>query len=306
MRLDEVTVIVRSAHERTTSLCAALARAEVDQVETIYERPFRSALIRGFELGIERALPWTLCLDADILLLCGGIVRMLEAVRAEPQALGCGGWMHDKYYGDFKVRGAHLYRTSLLQRALELARQTMPTQPRPETWVHEQMENRGAPWLLSAGAVGLHGHGQYYRDIFRTNAVRANKSASDHERLVRRARLGALYDRDFLVMLWGLQFGAKSAGPVSLDRDHWGSAFDDLRARYGIDEKSAPSRAEAAALRAALIALGRVPSRMLWWGGKRLARVQQRLYNGWPLVSSRPDLHRDAGRAQLKPDDRSS
>lgn len=277
MRLTDVTIVVRSAYERTETLASELAAGEADHVEVIHERPFRAALMRGFEIGLAHGRPWTLCLDADILLIPGALRRLRAVAEASPDALGCGGWTFDKFYGDLKVRGVHLYRTSLLSRALELVRSDPPEAPRPETRVHEQMATLGHPWDLLRGAIGLHGHAQYFRDIYRTNAVRTLKSSSDHSLLVRRARLGARYDADFRVMLWALESGtAVHADADLLDRDRWTQDFERLIARHGLEERMPPTRAERLALRAALAALASVPPAAVWWIATRLTRLRRR------------------------------
>jgi hypothetical protein len=272
----DVTIVVRSANERTEDLCATLARPQGSSLEVIHERPFHRALVRGFEIGLAARRAWTLCLDADILLFPDAVSRLKATATDAPDSSGCGGTMIDKFYGDLRVRGAHLYRTDLLSREIEIAREMGDAQ-RPETRVHDAMTSDGHPWLVSESAVGLHGYGQFYRDIFRTNAVRVMKSSVDDVQLRRRTQLWQRFDVDFRVMNEALQVGANDHRSYSLDRDHWQIHVEKLFQRMSIAEKGSPSAIENELVRRTVDLLGRVPPSALKRLLKRKLWAQRQL-----------------------------
>jgi len=82
---DHVHVIIRSAGERTMHLCKQLIIEQgvsADNLSVVNEAPFSAALKKSFELGMERGLKWTLCIDADVLLRPGAVETMLPFGRA--------------------------------------------------------------------------------------------------------------------------------------------------------------------------------------------------------------------------------
>jgi hypothetical protein len=240
---NDLLVVVRSAGERTEALCLDAIRAQTDaRTEITRERPFANALRRSVRLGIEASKRWTLCVDADVLLAPGSIARLTEHLAAEPEAFFACAYLMDKYYGLPMARGVHLYRTD----ALPEAEAAIPTEDaeRPETAMKEVLLGRGRKCVYVRGRVlGLHGFGQFYRDIFRTIATRAQKSRDQFPILMDRFTRGAVRDVDLRVALWGLVAG--SDGVYSLDAHHWDEAFHDLASASGLVEKQ-PVAARAA------------------------------------------------------------
>ena len=69
--IDGVTVVIRSVKERTEELCKKLILQQgipEENLFIIHERPFSRAMRVGYQLGIDRNLPWTLYIDADVFL----------------------------------------------------------------------------------------------------------------------------------------------------------------------------------------------------------------------------------------------
>src|SRR5438132_7244706 len=185
-KIKDVVVIVRSAHERTEALCRHLFCQQVpeDRVVVIHEKPFSAALARSFEIGLSFKLPWTLCVDADVL-IAPDTVRILleEMARHEEAVFGVHGMFLDKFYARPKGRGLHLYRTRHLEQAVKIVH-ACRNQIRPETAVKDMMTAKGRDWIECGLCCGLHDHEQYYVDIFRKTATRAQKSPSDYDALL--------------------------------------------------------------------------------------------------------------------------
>ncbi len=172
---DQVTVIVRHCGERTTDACAKLLQdlAPGNRVHRVSARPFRETLRQSLELGLAERRPWTLCIDADVLVL----PQMEDFLRAadrfpagffEAQAL-----VLDKLVPARRPAGNHLYRTELIARAL-------PKIPRgdsvrPEYEMIKAMSALGYRDHQSPLLVGLHDFEQAYEDIYLKAFLHAHK-----------------------------------------------------------------------------------------------------------------------------------
>lgn len=250
MSTSEVFVVLRSAGERTEAASSARAVAEVGvgSVGRVREVPFALALRRGFEMGVEAGARWTLCLDADVLLRPGAVTELVRAAEAVPaNAFGVTGVVADKLLGHVRVAGQHLYRTSLLARALGES-SFDPARRRPETVVKKAMARSGHPTIRTDVLMGLHDFEQSYADIFRKVFVHARK----HERFMPTAeriwrRLGP-DDPDYRVALVshaaaraiaaieGAMPGRQDEN-VRIDRSRFAENVDALLLPMGLAEK---------------------------------------------------------------------
>lgn len=233
---NELMIVVRAAGERTINACQAALRAVSSAPLAVTdERPFTAALRKSFILGIESGRTFALCVDADIIMAPRAIEQLVAYAHAHPRAFVVNGLFLDKYYGEPKARGVHLYRTSILEEALSLVPKADDVE-RPETTTKMALIDRGHEALVIDELVlGLHGWGQYYRDSFRTMASRGRKSSDEFAFLMRRFSRHAGYDADLRVALWGLVAGRE--GRYSLDANHWATRVDDLLQASGLREK---------------------------------------------------------------------
>ena len=173
----DVTAIVRSVGERTETACYNLLAEQVpaENIVIINEVPFSAAVAKTFQVGIERGLPWTLCIDADVLLRYGAVNDLLAiAAQADKNVFEIQSNILCKFFGGPRQAGNHIYRTSLLNKALDCIPKTEVI--RPETNTIKQMAARGFPRLeIKKLTIGLHDYEQYYVDIYRKAFVQAHK-----------------------------------------------------------------------------------------------------------------------------------
>ena len=235
----DVTAIVRSAGERTEQACRYLLSQQIpeDNIVTIKEVPFSKAVAKTFKVGLERGLPWTLCIDADVLVKQGAVSELLsEAEQLEENSLGLQGLILCKFFGGLRGAGNRLYRTSLLPQALDC----IPKEEtiRPETDTIRNMEAKGFSWKLVETAVGLHDYEQYYKDIYRKCFIQAHK----HNYLMKKLfePLWTRYaneDADYQVALWGLRTGQIFDGEVQINTQQFPEQINQLLAMKGWQEK---------------------------------------------------------------------
>ena len=237
--VSESTVIIRSSGERTLALCRHLIETQVpeENIIVITESPFSRAVKCTFELGMERDLPWTLAIDADVLVADGGIAQLLEiAGKVGDDIFEVQGEILDKLFGGPKPGGPHLFRTSFLNKAITL----MPIEGvsmRPEAFVMKQMASQGYPWKQADVVLGLHDYEQYFCDIYRKAFVHTRKHGHlvpYFEDLWRRL---AEKDADFHVALWGLRAGRIYNGDIELDVSCFSQEIQTLLQLRSLKEK---------------------------------------------------------------------
>ena len=240
--ISDVKVVVRSTGERTESLCRNLVLSQgvpPENVATVCERPFSLAMKTAFEIGLAGDLPWTFCVDADVLLRPGSIKKMLELAEQQSNHIcEIQGYVLCKYFGGPRTAGNHLYRTSLLDRVID----NIPIEGvdiRPEFHTLEAMKEQGNPWVTVPYLVGLHDFEQYHRDIFRKCFVQAHKHEYLSDLFVQFWREGANSDEDYRVALAGFARGIEHIGPVFIDAkaELFRAGFDALM----LEEKRLPN-----------------------------------------------------------------
>jgi hypothetical protein len=236
---DKVTVIIRSVGERTEQLCQELILAQgvdLDNVVTVRETPFSAAMRKSFETGLERGLPWTFCVDADLLLRPGSVEMMVQlAEQQKENVCEIQGYVLDKFFGGPRNGGVHLYRTGLLDRVIsQIPREGVDI--RPEFHTLKAMKAQGYPWVDVPYLIGLHDFEQYYGDIFRKCFVQAHKYQYLTELFLSIWRERATYDMDYRIALKGFAKGIEHFGGVFIDTSQtvYQQSFTELQ----IEEKN--------------------------------------------------------------------
>lgn len=217
---DKVIIVIRSVGERTEQLCRELILAQgiaPENVVVVHESPFSAAMRKSFQIGIGRGLPWTFCVDADILLRPGSISRMVELADEQAETVcEVQGFVLDKFFGGPREAGNHLYRTSLLPLVLA----SIPAEGvdiRPEYHSLKAMKAQGYPWASVQYLVGLHDFEQYFRDIFRKCFVHAHKHLQWAELFLSLWRERSSSDADYWTALQGFAAGVAHTGDVLID-----------------------------------------------------------------------------------------
>jgi hypothetical protein len=234
------TVLVRAAEERTADFCRKILDLQLAPALTqvVSLVPSAATLEACFALGRSAGKKWTICVDADILLFEGALSAAVDEAETLPdRSLGLGGLLHDRFYGGPKSRGFYIYRTEWLSLLLDAFASTR-SNLRPEADAKTILNARGHAWAGSSVVFGLHDFGQYYRDIFRKMATRAQRSPEDVEYLLHRALALRRYSSDFDVAIWGLRFGAQlGATDPKLTAGQWSDHVTTLLDSQGLTEK---------------------------------------------------------------------
>ena len=236
---ENVKVVIRSVGERTEQACIDAIRAQgigVEEVSVVRESPFVKALRSSFEIGLNAGRDWTFCVDADVILRPGSVAGLLTLAQAAPRnTFEVQGLMLDKFTIAIRAGGVHLYRTSLLEKALKLIPEA-GEEIRPETFVLHRMQQQGYPWTTRPYVVGVHDFGQYFEDIYRKCYVHANKHLLHIPELLPHWRSRATTDPDFQVAIEGLTHGLRESGAIRIDKEL--AVLKEGFASLGMDEKS--------------------------------------------------------------------
>jgi len=220
---SDVTVVIRAAGERTEALCKNLVLQQVpeEHVVVVHERPHNKMLRVSYELGLDGGLPWTLCVDADMLFSSNTIQRLLTmAMKLGKSAFGMEARLLDKFFGGDRPAGPHLYRTSML----DTARALIPSpgkSMRQESYVIRHMVARGHEYNLAEDVLSLHDHEQFYRDIYRKLFIQARRFRRVVPYLLSRAVLLLEDDLDFKIAAYGLCAGLSNQEVLVLDATAW-------------------------------------------------------------------------------------
>lgn len=236
---SNTTVIIRYSGERTFHLCREIVLQQVPQgnLEVISERPFSKAVQRTFEVGIECGRPWTLAVDADVLLKPNCIKELVAMAETHGEnVFVTQGLVLDKLTGNWRSGGPHLFRTSLLERALRYIPDERDTM-RPESATYGIMRVLGFSYVHQKVRYGLHDFEQFYSDILRKIFVRSYKIDALMHRVESAWNKLALYDLDYRVAQLATHTSERLNIPFSLDPQAYSDITREILMTNGIIEK---------------------------------------------------------------------
>lgn len=210
MKLD-CLIIIRASSERTTSISKILIEKQginENQIISISEVPFSKAVVRTFKEGINGNYKWTLGLDADILYRKDHLIRQVRFADTLPDNyFMVQGMVLDKIQMIKRSGGGHLYRTSLIPKALENF-EHISDLDRPEATLNHKMKSLGFPYYNWDKLLSLHDYEQYHVDLFRKGYAQAIKHYSTSIKLSKLWAQLMAKDDDYLMIYLGFIAGA--------------------------------------------------------------------------------------------------
>ena len=235
--VKDALIIIRSVEERTLAYCQFLLEKQgYKDVVTIQESPFSLAVRKSYELGSQSGKKWTLCIDADVLVKKGAIQELIQyAESLEENVFEVQGTFIDKFLAIRRTGALHLYRSSLLPKALEVIPPEGSTL-RPEGSTLKAMAALGYPFALTDILVGIHDFEQYYADIYRkcyTHAHKHSKFIADIESYWKAHQI----DKDYEVALLGCRAGKVYEQTVYIDKRFLAEEAEEVLLLKKIKEK---------------------------------------------------------------------
>ena len=234
---DQLVVVIRSAGERTESVCKELVLREVDesQVHVVRLVPFEAALKESYRIGIESGSKWLMTLDADVLLRENAITDFLsEAEAMSDKCFHTQGLIFDKFLGQYRSAGHRIYRSALLPKAIDLVPND-GVQIRPEHFTVNTMSLSGYPSVDSNTVFGIHDFEQYYSDVYRKCVVHGFKHGQEVISQVNKWKNSL--DVDFKVALSALADSISFFEKVSIDTRIFSKRWDLVSSELSISEK---------------------------------------------------------------------
>lgn len=238
--IKDATVIIRSVGERTEDACVELLKHVFpqDNVTILRATPFSEAVRQSFRLAIERGLPWLVCVDADVLVDVDQLPKLiLKALELEESVFQIQGLVLDKFVPIHRPAGNHVYRTSLLEKALQFIPEE-GVSLRPESDMLNEMSRQGHPWVQCDVVVGIHDFEQYYADIYRTCFLHGVKHLSWLPHLEPYWNLRAPEDFDFELAAVASLSGRIYKGTVYVDKAFSAKEFEHIMALKSFTEKA--------------------------------------------------------------------
>lgn len=216
---SNISIVVRECGERTADAAVGLLAelAGATNVHRVCARPFHATLRHSLELGLQLGREWTLCIDADVLVLPELTQFVVEARQLPGQTFGAQALIRDKLIPTDRPAGNHLYRTELIPTALPL----IPVRDslRPESDMIRKMTARGHRYHQSTRVVGLHDFEQAFADLYKKAFLHGHK----HDYLIPLFRpiweTLSRKDDDFRVALAALDHARRCGEHPEISRD---------------------------------------------------------------------------------------
>lgn len=236
----DVSIVVRSASERTADLCMASLKQALPNspVHRIEVAPFSAAVKEGWKVGLAQGTQWILCIDADVIVSPEGLRDLIScAERQDSSVFEVQGLILDKFIPVYRPAGNHLYRAALVERAMNLIPEE-GTSLRPESDMLKRMSDAGFPWVQCSSVVGLHDYGQLYNDIYRKCFLHARKHAHLLPLVESYWTEKGKTDADFKVALFASTMGRLYEDKVLVDKRFLSEEIERGLDFLGLAEKS--------------------------------------------------------------------
>ncbi|CAH0998964.1 hypothetical protein LEM8419_00259 [Neolewinella maritima] len=237
-----ILVVIRAVDERTLELCEKLVGLQVPakNIVTIKISPFSEAVRKTYQLGIQRDLPWTLAIDADVLVFPGAIKKMVDrASKYGAKLYSYQGLIKDKMLGSFRSAGPHLYNTDLLGLGVKALEETKDML-RPESRTYIELGKLGYQTIFDTLAFGVHDYAQTYEDYFRKAYFHAKKISNDTVtmKMLNYWQKNIDKDPDFKVMYQGWVHGRIDTSSTVVDSRFFKTITAQEFPKLGIQEKA--------------------------------------------------------------------
>lgn len=228
-------VIIRSAGERTENLCISLSEKH-GAVHVIKAVPFGESIRQTYLQAIKTGQKWTTVIDADVLLYPDTIAMAIAELDNQPQNVFClDGKTDDKIMMKDRRAGVHIYRTALLEKALQYIDNN---HIKPESNVRRKMEAQGFPTYTGKIVFGKHDYEQFYCDLWRKTVCQTQKLAKLIKDKPNKWKRLAKRDLDYEVIYRAHEYGKKNITEIVIDVRIDYDAKNQL-AKLGIKEKDA-------------------------------------------------------------------
>lgn len=217
--IDNCTVVIRSAGERTTNWCKSIVDTifSPENVILIDERPQPKAIKRTFEIALDKNEPWTMVLDADVLLRPEGVLKLLDRAESLPANFYYHyGMIYDKLSNGFRSAGHMVLRTSLMAEARVLL-PLAANEIRPDTFIQKAMARKEFHYYRDLVLVGVHDFEQSYQDFFRKGYLHGVKNHSKVNGFIAKWPDQWQNDLDYKAIKGGIEAGLQHQGELVLD-----------------------------------------------------------------------------------------
>lgn len=221
MSLPSVSVVVRSANERTLSLCLNRLKQEISittnfiftDIYVVSADNFPDVLNMSINYGIRTARDWNLIIDADVVVIDGALSELMSwALNLPIEVSVVQPHVQDKILGYNRPAGVHLYRSEYLVELSDMI-EMFRYDKRPETSLLLEYERISGRYFVNIPILfGYHDFEQSYKDLIRKSFLHGIKHSSISKSLLDYwfTCYQISRDQDYLVIMHGYLFGLNS------------------------------------------------------------------------------------------------
>lgn len=201
--------VVRTIGERTEEVCIELIhrqKAENEKVSILNESTHVDAIEKTFLLGLRSEADWLVAVDADMLLLPGGVSEMREEVKScDANVFVAYPAVYDKLYS-IRRWGVSLYRVSMLEELYDTFKELKNNHHlKIEGGAIKEVAKGKNEIFYSRKVVALHDFHQYYRDLYRKVYLNTVRNPGYKKKAEKNWEKISHLDADYLVMLQAMR-----------------------------------------------------------------------------------------------------
>ena len=253
MKIKDITVVIRSAGERTLDLCHSIVSEQVYEknIFILELKPFSKAVFRTFEIGIEHNNKWTLAIDADVLISKTAIQRMIDdvtEVNFQNKIFVYQGNILCNVFQKPRPGGCHMYQTMYLKRALSFCKQTEKNL-KPESSIYKKMNELGLYTYVNDKIYGIHDYFQWNKDMYKSGFFQAIKHPKESYTLLKEWKNKLNKDIDFEALIEGWKYGVSFTKKIEVNSSFFEDILVDEYKKTKLIEKSMIQKSEYKSIR---------------------------------------------------------
>jgi len=245
---SEIIFIVRESGENTKFFLLNQLKENFsnENVIVVREKPFEDALRSCFGLMANESLPFTVTIDADIILDIIGFTSFIQSAihnfSLNPKLLMQQPYIYDHNFAEIRQAGVRIYRNSFASKLLNAVPSNGIT-ARPETeTISRVLDQFGLCETSVKTLVGLHDFFQTPLSIFKTSVLLGFKFKHKVKRSVKRiSKSSKPISTSDLYFINGLLVGSKlktapTANELYAMIEDFGFSFEDNKFSGSVDE----------------------------------------------------------------------
>lgn len=205
LNMIKLEYVIRTIGERTEDVCIELVRrqkGENEKITIVNETTHVDAIEKTFMLGLQSDAEWLVAIDADMLLVPGGISAIRKEIKSyDADVFVSYPAIYDKLYS-MRRWGVTIYRVSMLEELYEAFKELKKNHHlKIEGGAVKAVAKGGKKIFQSRNVVALHDFYQYYKDLYRKVYLNTIRNPGYNKKAKKKWAGISSRDADYRVML---------------------------------------------------------------------------------------------------------